>query len=433
MSDIAPTVTRPVPAARQLEFQDWELGLFLHFGIRTFYEGHRDWDGKPMPPSGFDPTELDCRQWMQVCKDAGVKYSVLTAKHHDGFANWPSEYTPYSVKNSPWKDGKGDVVREYVDACAEFGIKPGIYYSPAQADGLSGLPADVSMKDAGGYDDYFINQVSELLDGRYGKIDCLWFDGCGSEGHEYDWARITGEIRKMQPDILIFNMGDPDYRWCGNEQGYTGLDNTNVVSAVDFSIQTDEKDDLGDTAMRWLPVECDMRMRKHNWFYSENDVHTVKTVKQCVDIYDMSVGRGANMLINIGPDRRGLLPELDSQSLIGMGQYITQRQAKPFATLADFEASDDGMTWTYDNENTAKSDCNFIVIQEDLTHGEAVKRYTIDINGFGKGRFFSMHQGLTIGHKQIIRLPEFYCSKLRLRVLDSDGPVKLRSLELHCI
>lgn len=431
MSTTVTTTSRPVPTARQQEFQDWELGLFLHFGIRTFYEGHRDWDGKPMPPIGFNPTDLDCRQWMQVCKDAGVKYSVLTAKHHDGFANWPSEYTPYSVKNAAWKDGKGDVVREYVDACAEFGIKPGIYYSPAQADGLSGLPADVSMKDSGGYDDYFINQISELLDGRYGKIDCLWFDGCGSEGHKYDWPRITGEIRKMQPDILIFNMGDPDYRWCGNEEGYTGLDNTNVVSAVDFSIMTDKKDDLGSSEPKWLPVECDMRMRQRNWFYSENDVHTVKTVEELVDIYDMSVGRGANMLINIGPDRRGKLPECDSCALIAMGNAVKAREAKPFATLADFTPCEDGKSWTFNNQRGPNSDCNLIIIQEDLTDGEAAKRFSIDINGFEKGRYVSMHHGFTIGHKQIIRLPVFHASTIRLRIIEANGPVKLRSISLH--
>lgn len=433
MNTPSSTITRPVPTARQQAFQDWELGLFLHFGIRTFYEGHKDWDGKPMPPAGFNPTDLDCRQWMQVCKDAGVKYSVLTAKHHDGFANWPSEYTPYSVKNTAWKDGKGDVVREYVDACAEFGIKPGLYYSPAQADGLSGLPVDVSMKDAGDYDDYFINQVSELLDGRYGDISCLWFDGCGSETHEYDWARITGEIRKMQPEILIFNMGDPDYRWCGNEQGYTGLDNTNVVSVVDFSILTDKKDDLGENRPMWLPVECDMRMRQRNWFYSENDVHTVKTVQELVDIYGMSIGRGANMLINIGPDRRGHLPECDGRALVGMGKAVQVREQSPFATLDDFQVSEDGTTWIYNNDRGAQSTCNLIIIQEDLTDGEAAKRYAIDINGFEKGRFISMHLGMTIGHKQIIHLPRCHASKIRLRIIESDGPVKLRSITLHSV
>lgn len=425
--------TRPVPTARQLEFQDWELGLFLHFGIRTFFEGHRDWDGKSMPPSAFNPTELDCRQWMQVCKDAGVRYSVLTAKHHDGFANWPSEYTPYSVKNATWKDGKGDVVREYVDACHEFGIKPGIYYSPAQADGLSGLPADVSMKNAGGYDDYFINQISELLDGRYGEIDCLWFDGCGSEGHKYDWARITGEIRKMQPNILIFNMGDPDYRWCGNEEGYTGVNNTNVVSSVDFSVMTDKKDDLGDGQPKWLPVECDLRMRERNWFYSENDVHTVKTLPQLIDIYDMSVGHGANMLINIGPDRRGKLPECDSQALIAMGKAVKERVAKPFATLADCTVNDEGDFWNYTRGDGTRSTCNLIVIEEDLTDGEAVKRFAIDITDYQQGRRICMYQGSTIGHKCIIRLPQFRASNIGLRIIESDGPVKLRNMTMHCV
>ena len=158
----------------RLDFLNWEFGVFFHFGIRTFYEGHRDWDMKEMSPGAFDPKELDCRQWLKTAKDAGAAYGILVCKHHDGFANWPSAYTEYSVKNTPWRGGKGDVVKEFTDACRELQMKVGLYYSPAQFGSVS--------RKAEEYDLYFLNQISELLT-HYGKIDYLWFDSCGSEGH----------------------------------------------------------------------------------------------------------------------------------------------------------------------------------------------------------------------------------------------------------
>ena len=188
----------------QLEFLDWEFGVFFHFGIRTFFEGHLDWDMKPMELSEFNPVMLDCNQWIKTIYDAGAKYAVLVCKHHDGFANWPSKYTDYSISNTPWKGGKGDVVLEFVDACRKYDIKVGLYYSPAEFGSK-----DKEHKD---YDAYFINQISELLT-NYGKIDYLWFDGCGSENHQYDTVQIIKVIRKLQPNILIFNMWDPDTRW----------------------------------------------------------------------------------------------------------------------------------------------------------------------------------------------------------------------------
>ena len=194
----------------QLDFLRWEFGVFFHFGIRTFYEGHADWDGKPMSLDAFDPKELDCGEWLKAASDAGARYAVLVCKHHDGFANWPSAYTEYSVKHTPWRGGKGDVVREFTDACRRYGLKVGLYYSPAQFGS--------AQTDAKAYDDYFIAQITELLT-QYGKIDYLWFDGCGSEGHTYDTQRIVRAIRTLQPQILLFNMWDPDTRWVGNESG----------------------------------------------------------------------------------------------------------------------------------------------------------------------------------------------------------------------
>ena len=195
----------------QIEFLQWEYGMFFHFGIRSFNPGHVDWDGKEMELSSFNPDSLDCEQWIRIAKEAGAKYAILTTKHHDGFALWPSAYSRYSVAQTPWKDGKGDVVKEFTDACRKYGLKVGLYYSPAQWGSHA-----IKFAEGKEYDDYFINQISEIL-GNYGKIDYLWFDGCGSEGHEYDRERILAAIYGLQPDILTFC--DPEWngsvRWVG--------------------------------------------------------------------------------------------------------------------------------------------------------------------------------------------------------------------------
>jgi len=293
---------------------EWEFGVFFHFGIRTFYEGQKDWDKKNMSLDGFNPKKLDCSQWIKTISNAGSKYAVLVCKHHDGFANWPSKYTDYSVANTSWKDGNGDVVQEYVDACRKFGIKVGLYYSPAEFGSREKKTKD--------YDEYFINQVSELLTG-YGKIDYLWFDGCGSENHQYNIQNIIQTIRSIQPKILIFNPWDPDVRWVGNEAGYAHMPNGNIINNVDFSVKTDVKQVLGEN--RFMPAECDMRMRRRNWFYSGSDEDTVKSLEELMGIYYYTVGRGANLLINIGPDSNGLLPQKDSSRLIEMGNEIKKR------------------------------------------------------------------------------------------------------------
>lgn len=416
------------PTRKQLDFQDWEFGIFLHFGIRTFYEGYQDWDGKKMEPAQFNPSELNCEQWAETAKKGGAKYMVMTAKHHDGFANWPSEYTDFSVANSPWKNGDGDVVREYTDACRKHGLKVGLYYSPADAS----CPV---YSDAKAYDDYFINQVSELLDGRYGEINMLWFDGCGSEGHEYDWKRIIGEIRRMQPNILIFNMGDPDYRWVGNESGIAHFPNWNTVNSVDFSVMTDEKEELSQGAM-WLPAECDFMIRDRNWFYSEKDEHTVKSVEELMGIYYYSVGRGANMLMNIGPDRRGLLPDKDSETLIRLGEELNKRFGSPIATLNNFEKVETNKwVWTIECERTLSEIkgpvyIDHVVAEENLENGENIRRFRISAVPYLYGKHITLYEGYNVGHKAICQFPPIRVKELVFEVLESDGDATLNALSV---
>lgn len=380
----------------QLDFLDWEWGLFFHFGIRTFYEGHKDWDMKPMSLKKFDPTDLDCDEWIDTASKASAKYAVLVCKHHDGFANWPSAYTEYSVKNTPWKNGQGDVVREFVDACRKYDMKVGLYYSPAQFGS-----EQMASKD---YDDYFISQIRELLTG-YGKIDYLWFDGCGSENHQYDTARIVAEIRKCQPHILIFNMWDPDTKWVGNKSGVAHSPNRLTVGALDFSVQQELQQLLAEP--KFLPTECDCRMRLENWFYSDLDVNTVKSVDELMGLYYYSVGRGANLLLNISPDRRGKLPEQDKEALLAFGQQLRQDFGASIPCTCVAEAQK--LTLTMKQQLV-----NHVVLAEQIEDANEIEHFEIRVYPYSYGMPITVFRGTTIGHKAIASFPTIRTSKVEI-------------------
>ncbi|UKS28698.1 alpha-L-fucosidase [Paenibacillus sp. HWE-109] len=406
-----------IPTARQLAFQDWEFGLFLHFGLRTFYEGYHDFDERKMEPSTFLPSQLDCEQWIRTAKEAGMNYAVLTAKHHDGFSNWPTRYSTFSVAGSPWKEGKGDVVREFVDACRKYDMKPGLYYSPFDGS------ANFYNQDAKAYDDYFVNQITELLS-AYGEIDILWFDGCGSEEHEYDWKRIIGEIRRLQPGILIFNMGDPDFRWVGNEDGIAPIPCWNVADSTEFSILTEKLEQL--EGQLWLPAECDVQLRA-NWFYSDNDEHLIKSKDELMGLYELSIGRGANLLLNIGPDREGRLPAKDIARLLEFGAEIRSQFGSPIATLEACVREND--TWIYEPQESHLLDC--IILQEDLSNGEHIRHFKITIISHKSKRPVTLYEGQNIGHKAIIRIPAVQVSGVHIEITQRDGEVSLRNLSFH--
>ena len=369
----------PLPTEKQLAFLDWEVGVFFHFGIRTFYEGHTDCDGKEMPAAGFSPTALDCRQWIAAAKAGGAKYTVLTAKHHDGFALWPSKYTDYGVKRSPWKNGQGDVIKEYTDACRALDMKTGLYYSPAQA-GFERTPKT-------DYDDFFINQITELLT-NYGKIDYLWFDGCGSEGHSYDTLRIVSAIRSLQPDILLFNLWDPDTRWVGNEDGMAPFDASCVVRA--------DATDLNG-GVRFLPYECDCKLHPGSWFYADAEKENVRTADEVVGLYELSVGRGGNLLINIAPDRTGKIPASDAAIFAAAGEKIATAFARPLTIRTEATAS--GVNVYSDFEQS----CSCAVLSEDLRRGERIRSYAVFYR-CGETEIL-LTAGKTVGHKRIVRFP----------------------------
>lgn len=400
----------------QLEFLSWEFGAFFHFGIRTFYEGHKDWDMQEMPLSGFNPSSLDCTKWIRAAKETGARYAVLVCKHHDGFANWPTAYSDYSVANTPWKNGQGDVVREFVNACRAYDMKVGLYYSPAEFGSKN--------RDSKDYDQYFINQIGELL-GNYGKIDYLWFDACGSEGHTYDTQRIVAHIRKLQPEILLFNLWDPDTRWVGNEAGLAEMPNENVVRLLDFSVLTESRPYLREDT--FLPVECDCRIREANWFYSDADEHTLKSVEELMGLYYYSVGRGANLLLNIGPDRRGLLPEADTRRLQEFGTRLRRTFSKNLAGKIIRE----GNTYQVDLEGTQIVD--HVVLQEDLSQGGTIESFRVYVHAHPYGsRPILVYTGMTVGHKHICRFPAVRTGRIEVVVERESAPHKMEKIEVYC-
>ena len=393
------------PSARQLAFLDWEFGAFFHFGIRSFFMGHRDWDDRPMPASEFNPDRLDCEQWISTVRAAGAKYAILVCKHHDGFANWPSRYSDYGVAQSPWRDGGGDVVREFVNACRKYDMKVGLYYSPAQWGGA------VSFSDDTAYDDYFVHQIEELLS-NYGRIDYLWFDACGSDGHEYDRTRIISTIRALQPEILIFEMWDPDTRWVGNEDGYADLSNSCVRDG------------------RFLPAECDCMLRD-TWFDCEPNEDRIKQTDELMGMYEMSVGRGANFLLNIGPNRHGLLNDADVKRVAEFGQALRRRYGQPVAAFGGMTAAGEN-AWAIQTGGEAAL-VNRVVLMEDLTDGGAVREFEVwaSLPRYADQEI-CLYRGRTIGHKAICAFPIMRTGRLSVKIIAADGACRLRDFKAYC-
>jgi alpha-L-fucosidase len=314
-----PTPCGPTPNARQIEFYHREITAFFHFGVNTFGNYVNEGDGKASPAI-FNPTALDCNQWMRVLKAAGIPCGILVAKHADGFCNWPSAYTDYSVKHSPWKNGNGDLVREFTDAAKAAGIKAGIYLGPHDRhEATYGTPA---------YVDHYANQLSELMQ-NYGPIWETWWDGAGADFLSPDfYARWAQIVRTNQPDCVIFGTKNSypfaDCRWVGNESGFAGdpcWSTVNLTSIRDESSHISELNhgELDGTA--YVPAEVDVSIRP-SWFYHAEEDGRVKSVDDLVKIYCQTVGHNSELLLNFPPDRRGLIPDTDAAHAIGLHHWI---------------------------------------------------------------------------------------------------------------
>jgi len=385
------------PTKKQLEFLDWEFGTFFHFGIRTFNEHHRDWDMKTMEASSFNPTELDCEQWIKTVKNAGVKYAVMTTKHHDGFALWPSKYTEYSVKNSPWKDGKGDVVKEYTDACRKYGLKVGLYYSCAQFD-----TTDMGCS----YNDFVIGQLTELLT-NYGKIDYMWFDACGYETIDFDLERITKTVTELAPDMLVFGaLGKTTVAWSKNEWCLMNLPNSNQ------------------TEKGFMPSEADgcmLRYKRENfWFYNETHNNCRRTLDELLGMYYYTVGRGANLLLNIAPDRRGLIEDEDIRLLNALHNEITRRMHACALISETYDYEKDGAKY-FETTFEKQTLVDHLVIEEDITEGNKIRKFSVLMSTAPKSKdHIYLTSGYTIGHKCICTFPPVRAMSFVVRLDDAD-------------
>jgi len=398
------TFTSPTPllapTAGQLAWQRKELGVFFHFGVNTF--AGLEWSDGTVSPTDFDPTELDADQWVATAAAAGAKYVILTAKHHDGFCLWPTATTDYSVASSPWRGGNGDVVAEVAAACEKHGLELGLYLSPWDRNAAC-------YPDPAAYDRFYQDQLRELCT-RYGKLTELWFDGAGSQGREYDWNAIGEVIQSTQPDAMIFNMGNPTIRWVGNEDGLAADPVEYVVDRTDFSQYTTYSTKL-DAAL-YLPPECDVSIRK-GWFCADHD--RPKALNHLLGIYYKSIGMGANLLLNLPPDNRGLLPDADVARLTEWRTELDRRFADPQpATVTQLSSDSVGATWRA--EFPASVELDHLELVEDYSTGQRVTAHSV------RSADQELVAGQTIGNKRLHAFDPTTVSALEIRT-DGPGPI----------
>ncbi len=447
--DIKPNPVIPTPG--QVAYQKMEFIGFIHFSINTFTD--KEWGFGDEAPEIFNPTALDADQWARVAKEAGMKQLILTAKHHDGFCLWPSRYTDHSVKNSAWRDGKGDIVQEFVEACHRHGLKAGLYLSPWDRNHADyGKPA---------YIEYYRNQLEELLTG-YGEISELWFDGAnggtgfyGGANEErridrasyYRWTETWSMVKDWQPDILLFSDAGPDIRWIGNERGYAGktnwstINNENiVVGGADVAYLNSGDPD----GKNWVIPLCNTSIRP-GWFYHEKEDGQVKTTQQLLDVYYKSVGRNGVLLLNIPPDKRGLFHENDIQALkkfraaldetfasnLALGKNVVasgQKTHHPKFSPANIVDDDLNSYWAADkNAREANLDIDLenpvsldrIMIQEPIRFGQRISGFVVE--GLVNGEWMQLAKGTTIGYKRLLRIPPVHAKKIRLLITKSNS------------
>ena len=413
-----------VPTKQQIAYQEMEVIGFIHFSINTFTD--KEWGYGDKSPEIFNPSELDAEQWARTAKEAGMKQLILTAKHHDGFCLWPSAYTEHSVKNSPWKDGHGDVIREFVDACAKYGLKAGLYLSPW----------DRNHKDYGTseYLPYYRNQLTELLT-NYGVISEIWFDGAnGGDGYYgganesrkidretyYDWDSTFKLVYKLQPDIIIFSDAGPGCRWIGNEHGIAGETNWSTIKGDSLIIGASKQSYLntGDPdGDDWIVGECDVSIRP-GWFYHESQDDEVKSLERFKEIYYGSVGRNGVLLLNIPPDKRGLIHENDVARLQEFGHFINSTFDDNLAGDASISVEEDSV-YTMNIQLPEERTFNLLVLGEDIAKGQRVKAFRVE--ALLEKQWITIAEGTTVGYKRILRVDSIKASKFRLIILDSFG------------
>lgn len=434
------------PNYRQLKMFEIGKKAFFHFGVNTFTD--REWGDGSEDPMLFNPKDTDVRSWIRNVKAAGFKMAILTAKHHDGFCLWPSKYTEHSIKNSPYKDGKGDIVREFTDACREFGLMVGIYVSPWDRNAPNwGKPE---------YTHYYVNQLTEILT-QYGRIDEIWWDGAGSVNAEYDYGLWAYTVRKYQPDAVIFaSMGAAAYaeqRWVGNEAGYAG---TTHYASINYDMISKEIiADMNQGVIggeMYIPAEVDVSIRP-GWFYHEDQDTKVKSSRMLDDIWFKSVGRNAMMLLNFPPNKAGRLVSTDVQNAVESNRRINKMLSVNYADNAALIADStycnstqvDNIIFPDNNlffatneiKNEAVIDIkldgeytyNVLILGEKIELGERINYFKLESTDTDNPTLIT--EGTSIGHLKAVRFKECSSKNLRLTLKGVQAPLTLRHLALH--
>ena len=454
-----PKPVGPLPSQNQLRWQKMEYYAFVHFSVNTYTD--MAWGFGNEDPKIFNPEKLDCRQWARICKEAGMKGIIITAKHHSGFCLWPSKYTEYSVKNSPWKNGKGDMVREMADACKEFGLKFGVYLSPWDRNHPDyGKPEYIT---------YFRNQLTELLT-NYGEVFEVWFDGAnGGSGYYgganetrkidaktyYDWPTTYQLVRKLQPKMVIWNDGGDraDLRWVGTESGYVGETNWSLLNATGDVPEQMLRHGV-ENGNAWVPGEVNTSIRPE-WFYHEREDRKVKTLPQLLDIYYHSIGRNGTLLLNFPIMPNGLIHEKDEKAIQELTKTIKETFAQNLAKNAVASSEqvrgknarygankaidgDVDSYWATDDNATSGSitldfrkptTFNRFLVQEPIRLGQRVKSFSVE--AFVDGKWVPIAKETTIGYKRILRFPTVGATKLRINVLDAKSCPLISNIEVY--
>jgi alpha-L-fucosidase len=415
------------PSPQQVAWQDMEIGVIVHFSTNTFLD--QEWGDGTAAASVFNPSDVDTEQWIRAVKAAGAKYIILVAKHHDGFCLWPSELTDYGVKSSPWRGGKGDLVRGVAEAARKNGLKFGVYLSPWDRH-------DPRYANGPEYDKYYLGQLDELSS-HYGELVEFWMDGAGSAGHTYDFDRIVQELRMWQPNTMVFAdvalYKYADLRWVGNEDGRVTYENWNVVDRTGY--------------LRWRPVEADTPLRKLHWFWHPNDEASLKSLDELLEDYDQTVGKGAELMLGIAPDRNGRVPDADVARLQEFGEAIQKRYGHNLVTESQsiqspWFAALDGDPNTFwsapaGSSHNAVLEVNFsepvtfdcAISMEWLNEGQHVQRYAIEVLEDGKWK--RVAEGQAIGHKKIDHFPPMTAQRVRLNLLATTDTAHIREFQLY--
>lgn len=425
------------PNARQMEWYGRERTIFFHFGMNTFTG--REWGDGTESPAQFNPSELCCEQWVKAIKDGGFTTAILTAKHHDGFCLWPTKYTEHSVKNSPYKNGQGDIVREFVDACQKHGVKAGIYLSPWDRH------EKTWGKDE--YNDFYVGQLTELMS-NYGKIWECWWDGAGSTEAVYDWERWAKTVRSLQPDAVIFgSLGATpwvDVRWVGNEKGVAGKPCYSTIDPISLVVETTSELNRGKLGgERFIPAEVDVSIRP-GWFYHAEQDDMVRSPQNLVNLWFTSIGSNAGFLLNLPPDRRGLIHENDVKSIKEFNDYIESTLENNLAKdakvtgehLFDCEGKNlltQGSFFlpksnSFEVVLPEKRKFNTLMLSEGIELGHKVTG--IKASALVEGKWQELFAGEIIGYKLAERFDTVVSDRIRVVLSYLDTPV-LRDFGLY--